>query len=161
MAGMTMFISFMLDGDNHKVGIWLLAVAIMAILIVIASLIDLNWGIRASKKVGQFKTTSFGLRKTVSKDKCYLTLYFFAVMVDACLSFFVPFPLTSILMCIGEIIIEGVSVREKMQQLKSLDVDPLVVAKAIANTYGVQDAEKIHGIIEAVSEEMKKKKQGQ
>lgn len=61
----------------------------------------------------------------------------------------------------GEIIIEGVSVREKMQQLKSLSVDPLVVAKAIASTYGVQDAEKIHGIIETVSEEMKKKRQGE
>lgn len=160
MAGMTMFISFMLDGDNHKTGVWLLAVAIMAILVVIASLIDLSWGIRASKKIGQFKTTSFGLRKTVSKDKVYLTLYFFAVMIDACLSFFVPFPLASILMCAGEIIIEGVSVYEKMQQLKNLSVDPLVVAKAIANTYGVQDAEKIRRIIETVSEEMKKERQG-
>ena len=43
-----------------------------------------------------------------------------------------------------------------MQQLKSLDVDPLTVAKAIANTYGVQDAEKIHSIVEAVAEGMGK-----
>lgn len=156
MTGTTMFISFMLDGDNRKVGIWLLAIAIMAILVVVASLIDLHWGIRASKRIGQFKTTSFGLRKTVSKDKCYLTLYFFAVMIDACLSFFVTVPIASILMCAGEIVIEGVSVHEKMQQLKSLDVAPLTVAKAIANTYGVQDAEKIHSIVEAVAEGMGK-----
>lgn len=147
----TMFICWMLDGDLHKTGIWLLAIAIMAILVIIASLIDLYWGIRTSKKIGKFKTTSYGLRQTANKDKIYLTLYFFAVMIDACLSFFVPVPVASVLMCVAEIIIEGVSVREKMKLLRSTAVDPFDVAKVIANTYGVHDAEKIHSIMEAVS----------
>lgn len=147
-------ISYMLDGDYHKVGIWLLAIAIMAIFVMVASVIDLYWGIRASKKIGKFKTTSYGLRQTASKDRVYLTLYFFAAMIDACLSFFVALPIASVLMCVAEIIIEGVSVHEKMKMLRSTDVDPLYVAKAIANTYGVHDAQKIHEILDTVGEKI-------
>lgn len=143
-------ISYMLDGDYHKVGIWLLAIAIMAIFVMVASVIDLYWGIRASKRIGKFKTTSYGLRQTAGKDKVYLTLYFFATMIDACLSFFVPMPVAAVLMCMAEIMIEGKSVHEKMKMLRSTDVDPLYVAKAIANTYGVHDAHKIQEVLDTL-----------
>lgn len=147
-----LFISYMLEGDIPKVGYWLLAIGIMALLIVIASLFDLRYGIRASKRIGNFKTTSFGLRKTVAKDKDYLAIYFFAVMIDSCLSFFVPFPAACICVAVGVIIIEGLSVREKIKEIGNAS-DPISIAKCVANTYGITDAAKLERIIKAVQKE--------
>ena len=145
-----LFISYLLNGDIPAVGYWLAAVGIIALLVIIASVFDLRLGIKASKKVGQFKTTSFGLRKTISKDKDYMTFYFFAVLIDSCLSFILEFPVACACIAVAEILIEGVSVREKLAILRNDATDPLAVAKAVATAYGISDAEKIANVLKAV-----------
>lgn len=145
-----LFISHLLNGDIPAVGYWLAAVGVIALLVVVASVFDLRLGIKASKKVGQFKTTSFGLRKTIGKDKDYMTFYFFAVLIDSCLSFVLEIPVACVCVAVAEILIEGVSVREKLAMLKSGTTDPLAVAKAVATAYGISDAEKIAQVLKAV-----------
>lgn len=152
-----LFISYLLEGNTQGVGYWLMAVGIMALLVVVASLFDLRYGIRASKRIGKFKTTSFGLRKTVAKDKDYLTIYFFAAMADACLSFFLPFPVACICVAVGEILIECLSVREKIKEIGNT-TDPINVAKCVANTYGVTDANKMEALLKALQKEKEQKK---
>lgn len=145
-----LFISYLLNGDISAVGHWLGTIGIIALLVIIASVIDLHYGKKASKKVGQFKTTSFGLRKTISKDKDYMTFYFFAVLIDSCLSFVLSFPAACVAIALAEIVIEGISVREKVQILKNTSVDPIAVAKAVATAYGITDAERMMKAVEAV-----------
>lgn len=150
-----LFISYLLEGNTQGVGYWLMAVGIMALLIVVASLFDLRYGIRASKRIGKFKTTSFGLRKTIAKDKDYLAVYFFSVMADSCLSFFVTFPVACICVAVGVIAIEGLSVREKIKEIGNA-ADPFSMAKCVANTYGVTDANKIEVLMKALQKEKEK-----
>lgn len=153
-----LFISPLLTGDLHKVQYWLLAIAIMGILIIIASLIDLRYGRMASKACGVFKTTSYGLRKTVYKIKDYLTFLSFGCMIDGCASFFYEIPCCSAIITMGVMIIEGMSVREKINTI-SEGHDPLMVAKAIANAYGINDASKIEEIIHTIKK-MEEEKHG-
>lgn len=156
----TLFISFLLSGDTAAVGYWLAAVGIIALLVIVASVFDLRLGIKASKKVGQFKTTSFGLRKTVSKDKDYMTFYFFAVLIDSCLSFVLSFPAACVCVALAEILIEGVSVREKLAMLKKDVADPMAVAKAVATAYGINDAEKIAQVFKVITKQREAKDDG-
>lgn len=151
MVNELMFISYLLEGDTKAIALWCLAVGCMALLVIVASLIDLRYGIQASRYLGVYKTRSYGLRQTTEKDKNYMSLYFFAVLIDACLSFFVKIPAACACMAIGEIIVEAVSVREKIHIMKKDEKDPLDVAKAVANAYGVTDATKIASVMEQLS----------
>ena len=153
-----MFIKPLIEGDLESVKYWGLAIGIMAVFVIIAGLIDLRWGILASKACGQFKTTSYGLKKTVEKLETYLMLFFFGVMIDACLSFFLSFPVACILVAVSEIIIEAVSVYENRKRVKVGAADPINVVKAVAKTFGVTDVEKIKQLLEVVREQEKKGK---
>lgn len=157
---MFLFIKSLIEGDIESVKYWCLAIGIMAILVIVSSLIDLRWGIRASKACGDFKTTSYGLRKTVEKLEGYLSFFFLAVMMDACLSFFVAFPVACIVVAVSEISIEAVSVYEKRKQAKVGGKDPINVAKAVVKTYGITDVGKIEQIIKFIREEQQKQKGG-
>ena len=144
-----LFISQLIHGDIATFQYWLLAIAIMALLIIIATLIDLRYGRMASKVVGIFKTTSYGLRKTVYKTKDYLTFLMFGGMIDGCLSLFVDLPFCSAVVTVGVVLIEGLSVREKIKAINK-GHDPLLAAKAIANAYGITDLHKIEGVIQEI-----------
>ena len=154
MSTQFLFIAHLMSEDHRKAVIWLIVVGLMSMLPVIASIIDLFTAISASKRVGEFKTTSYGLRKTIVKDRDYLTFFFFAAIVDACLSFFVQAPILCILCAASEVLIEWLSVRENMQKARKGAHDPLEVAKAFAKAYGIEDAKKLI----AVMDELKLKK---
>lgn len=144
-----LLISQLIHGDIQTCQYWLLSIAIMGLLIVVATLIDLRYGRMASKMVGIFKTTSYGLRKTVYKIKDYLTFLGFAVMIDGCLSVFTDLPYCAAIVTVGIILIEGLSVREKINAINK-GHDPLMAAKAIANAYGITDLHKIEGVIQEI-----------
>lgn len=148
-----LFIKPLIEGDLQTVKYWGLAIGIMSLLVIASSLIDLGWGIRASKACGNFKTTSYGLKKTVEKLVSYLTFFFLGVMIDACLGFFVPFPFACIAVTIAEILIETVSVYENRKRAKVGGDDPINIVKAVVKTFGITDAEKIREIIEAIKKE--------
>lgn len=148
-----LFIKQLVGGDLATCRYWLLAIAIMGMAIIIAALVDLRYGRMASKAAGVYRTTSYGLRKTIFKLKDYLTFLTFGALIDGCASFFFDAPFCSALVTIGVILIEGISVREKINAINK-GHDPIQAAKALANAYGISDITKL----EAVVNELKKQK---
>ncbi len=142
-----LFISYLLSGDNAKIAVWLLVAAALAFPPNIASLIDLITGIKASKRLGNFKTTSYGLRQTISKDRDYMMYFFLMFLIDCCLSFFINFPVMCILCAIAETIIEVISIRENMQKGRTDTHDPIALMQSIATAYGQDKADKIFNIL--------------
>ena len=138
-----LFISYLLNDDVHGLKMWLAAVGIMALLPIVASLLDLKTGIKKSKIVGNFKTTSYGLKKTRDKDLAYLLFYMMFAMIDSCLSFIVEWPLLCVFCAIAEVAIEAWSVHENMAVIRKDFHDPIDLMKAISSTYGVSDPEKM------------------
>lgn len=151
-----MFINHLVNGDLVMANMWGVAVGVMALMVIIASLIDLRFGIKASKAVGAYKTTSYGFRATVEKDVFYLAFYFMAVMIDGCLSFFLSVPIASVLCALAEIGIEAVSVYENQNRCKEGRTNPVNVAKAIAKSYGIKDIHKIELLVKAIKDEAEK-----
>ena len=147
-----LFISYLLNGDLNGLKLWLAAVGIMALLPILASVFDLYTGIRKSKVVGNFKTTSYGLKKTRDKDLVYLLFYLLFAMVDSCLSFILPFPLFCIFCAVAEVAIEAWSVHENLFVIKKDVHDPIEIMKAISSTYGINDPEKIEAVFEKIRE---------
>lgn len=153
-----MFIAHIISGDVESAKLWGLAIGLMAVMVLLSSLMDLYFGIKASKAAGQFKTTSYGLRETANKDVTYLMLYFLAAFIDACLSLWVSLPIVCVLVAVGEIAIEGVSVWENRRRIKDGKADPLNVAKAMAKSLGIKDARKIELLYDAIRKEIEKGK---
>lgn len=147
-----LFISYLISGDVESAKLWGLAIGSMALMIILASLMDLYFGIRASKAAGNYRTTSYGLRATAEKDVTYLMLFFLSAFIDACLSLWLKIPVACVLMSVGEILIEAVSVFENRKRIKDGHADPLNVAEAIAKTYNIKDLHKIELLIQTVIE---------
>lgn len=143
----------MLNGDIWGLKMWLAAVGIMALLPIIASIFDLKTGIKKSKVLGNFKTTSYGLKKTRDKDFIYLLFYMMFAMIDSCLSFLLPFPLLCVFCSISEVAIEAWSVHENLQVVNKDFHDPIEIMKAISNTYGINDPDKLAEIFDRIKEE--------
>lgn len=141
-----LFIHHLLVGDFDNLRWWMLAVGIMAAMVIIASCIDLLYGIRASKAAGVFKTSSYGLRKTVEKDKDYMIFLFFAMCIDGCFSFVFDAPFCCVVIAAAEILIEGVSVMENRHRIGVAGADALDVARAIIKTFGISDMSKIEEV---------------
>ncbi|HBG40439.1 MAG TPA: hypothetical protein DDW85_03360 [Porphyromonadaceae bacterium] len=97
------------------------------VLIILASMIDLWAGIKASKTVGNFKTNSHGLRQTGKKILEYLALMLLALFIDfglsglALIKDVLPFlnlfsiPVISIICFVGIIVTEGLSIKENLE----------------------------------------------
>ena len=145
-----LFITYLLNGDTHGLQMWLAAVGIMALLPVIASLFDLRTGIKKSKIVGNFKTTSYGLKKTRDKDLVYLLFYLMFAMIDCCLSFIVDFPLLCVFCSIAEVAIEAWSIHENIAVINKDMHDPIDIMKAISCTYGINDPDKLAIIFDKI-----------
>lgn len=150
-----LFISYLLIADYQRIATWLLVAALLAFIPNIASFIDLITGIKASKRLGNFRTTSFGLRQTISKDRDYMTYYFLMLLIDCCLSFFIDFPVMCIFCAIAETIIEVISIRENMHKGRKNTHDPIEMMQSIATAYGQDKAQKIFDIIKATNDESK------
>lgn len=89
--------------------------------ILIAMIIDLHFGIKKSKTIGEH-TTSEGLRRSVHKVVYYYSMMTFALLFDALnpLTFYLPFPLSivpviTIIFAMALIYTEAKSVREKAE----------------------------------------------
>ena len=151
-----LFIKQLIGNDLQTVQWWLLAIAIMGVVIIVATMVDLRYGRMASKAQGVYKTTSYGLRKTIYKIKDYLTFLLFATMIDGCASFFFDAPFCAALVTIGVILIEGISVREKITAIDK-GHDPIMAAKAFANAYGITDADKFEKALKEITKKYAEK----
>lgn len=148
-----LFIQQFIDGDLEGIKWRALAVTIMAIMVLLASAIDLYYGIKASKAAGMFQTTSYGVRKTIDKDSGYMIFFTFAVMLDACLSFFTDIPACTVVIALSEIAIEAMSVMENRKRIGMSGQNPLDVARAVIKTFGISDAKKIEEVINYIKEQ--------
>lgn len=156
-----LFISYIISGNVESAKMWGLAIGLMALMVLASSLMDLYFGIKASKACGIYKTTSYGLRATAEKDVTYLMLFFLAAFIDACLSLWISIPVACVLVAIGEIAIEAVSVWENRKRVKDGRADPLNVAKAMAKSLGIKDAHKIEILYDTIKEEIEKAKEAE
>jgi|WetSurMetagenome_2_1015567.scaffolds.fasta_scaffold787681_2 hypothetical protein len=150
-----LFISFLLNGDYHGLYNWMLTAAILACLPQIAAVVDLITGILASKRLGIFRTTSYGLRKTVSKCSEYILYFFLLLLLDGCLSFFITFPILCVICALAETLIEVVSIRENLKKGRTDEHDPIDLMQSIATAYGEDKASKIIEIIKDKANESK------
>lgn len=89
--------------------------------VLIAMMIDLYFGIKKSKSIGEL-TTSEGLRRSVQKTVYYYSMMTFALLFDALnpLTYYLPFPLSivpviTIIFAMALIYTEAKSVREKAE----------------------------------------------
>ena len=145
-----LFINYIFHSDAHGLAMWFLVVGLVALIPNIASLVDLKTGINASKRLGQFKTTSFGLRETIKKDKDYMIYFVLMLLIDSCLSFFIDFPVLCIICAIAETAIELYSVRENMQKGRTLEdapADPIGKMQQLVSLIGPDKAQEVFNIL--------------
>lgn len=140
-----LFIQSLLDKNYDLLLVKLGIVVLFWVLILVASLIDLRFAIRTSRALGNFKTNSWGLRKTGRKIVEYWTLMLLALFVDVGLSCFVlvkdilpilsifQIPWISIGLFISILVTEIISVKEKIEIRKGATVIPQHTVDLIVN----------------------------
>lgn len=131
-----LFIPSLLSGDYRSFFCELSIVALFWVMVFVASFIDLRTGIKASKAVGNFRTTSSGLRQTLRKDREYMAIMSIAFLLDFALSYLTTLsdivgifgifkiPFLSILALIFILIIEFISVKENIEKKRGSKIIP-------------------------------------
>lgn len=142
---------------TQDIGHGLTLMFICAIAILAAVLIDLTTGIEAAKKCKE-KIRSRILRRTVSKVVDYYRLLFFGIIIDVLgLAFtWYNIPYCAVIVAVGIVLIEGKSVLENYQKMKSTAKELPVVVKQIIEAVTDKDAEKVIELIKGNKEEKKK-----
>ena len=161
-----LFIPSLLSGDYRTFFIKLVIVFALWMIAIVASLIDLKTGIDASKRIGNFKTTSSGLRQTLRKDFQYFTLLIISLLFDFVFSYLTSLsdiinvlglfriPVFTILSVIIVLIIEGISVKENLEKGRKDIVSPELLNKALEIISELGD-EKIKAIAEILKDKKK------
>jgi len=129
-----LFIPSLLTGDYRTFFIKLIIVFALWLIVIVATLVDLRTGIAASKRKGNVRTTSKGLRQTLKKLFEYFTFLVIALLFDFVLSYLttlvdiIPFlglfriPLFTIGSIVVILIIEGISVKENTEKARGKDI---------------------------------------
>lgn len=163
-----LFIPSILSGDYRTFFIKLIIVFALWMIAIVASLVDLKTGIDASKRLGNFKTTSSGLRQTLKKDFQYFTLLIIALLFDVVFSYLttltdiIPFlglfrvPVFTILSVIIILAIEFISVKENLEKGKKQIISPEIMNKALDIISELGD-EKVKAIADILKNKEEKK----
>lgn len=159
------FIPALLDGNYDAFFTKLAIVILMWLLVIAATMVDLITGVAASKRTGIKHTTSWGLRRTLSKDLQYLALLFMMLLIDMGLSSlgeyvsFFAAPLVSFVSVSAIVIIEAISVWENVRKGRDPEEDKLddiqQLVKATVDTIG---SEKTKAFLEALQKYQENKK---
>lgn len=126
-----LFIPSLMEGDIDAFLTKVAVVVLLWLIVIAASMIDLITGIAASKRTGIQHTTSWGLRRTVSKDLQYLALLAMLLIIDiglSALSQQLPLfsmPLLSTLGVITISVVEAISVAENTRKGKAPEDDKM------------------------------------
>lgn len=142
---------------TQDIGHGLTLMFVCAIAILAAVLIDLTTGIEAAKKCKE-KIRSRILRRTVSKVVDYYRLLFFGIIIDVLgLAFtWYNIPYCAVIVAVGIVLIEGKSVLENYQKMKSAAKELPGVVKQIIEAVTDKDAEKVIELIKGNKDEKKK-----
>ena len=126
-----LFIPSLMEGNIDAFLTKVAVVVLLWLIVIAASMIDLITGIAASKRTGIQHTTSWGLRRTVSKDLQYLALLAMLLIIDiglSALSQQLPLfamPLLSTLGVITISTVEAISVAENTRKGKAPEDDKM------------------------------------
>ena len=165
MTNVLLFIPALMEGDVHRFMVKLAVMMFAWLLVVILSGADLVSGIAASKRAGVKHTTSWGMRRTLTKLLQYFAVFFAFLLLDVVLSALAQFlpvfsiPILSIGVIIGEMVIETISVLENLRKGKNKEddkVDDLMqIAAATVDAIG---KEKLKDYLEAINKYVESKK---
>lgn len=155
-------------------------VAIFAVMVLVATMIDLVSAIRASKHIGSFRTHSFGLRRTFKKLLEYLSVMLLILFIDYGLlmlttladtiSFLTIFktPLISVVIFVGIIATEIQSVKENIEIRKGSGIIPDKTINMMADMMdkigesgNKVDAKSIAAMLKVVTQKKEENKDGQ
>lgn len=160
-----LFIPSLMEGDIDAFLTKVAVVVLLWLIVIAASMIDLITGIAASKRTGIQHTTSWGLRRTVSKDLQYLALLAMLLIIDiglSALSQQLPLfsmPLLSTLGVITISVVEAISVAENTRKGKAPEDDKMddiqQLVMAVADKLG---KDKTKAFLQALEEYEKGKK---
>ena len=111
-----------LEGDYKTLITTLFVVCFAWIVVIVAMLIDLYFGVKKAKELGE-ATSSEGFRRTINKATYYFALMGFAFLFDifdVVTPYFFPHPLgsipfVSVFAALGLVLTEAKSVREKAE----------------------------------------------
>lgn len=126
-----LFIPSLMEGNIDAFLTKVAVVVLLWLIVIAASMIDLITGIAASKRTGIQHTTSWGMRRTVSKDLQYLALLAMLLIIDiglSALSQQLPLfsmPLLSTLGVITISVVEAISVAENTRKGKAPEDDKM------------------------------------
>lgn len=160
-----LFIPSLMEGNIDAFLTKVAVVVLLWLIVIAASMIDLITGIAASKRTGIQHTTSWGLRRTVSKDLQYLALLAMLLIIDiglSALSQQLPLfsmPLLSTLGVITISVVEAISVAENTRKGKAPEDDKMddiqQLVMAVADKLG---KDKTKDFLQALEEYEKGKK---
>ena len=160
-----LFIPSLMEGDIDAFLTKVAVVVLLWLIVIAASMIDLITGIAASKRTGIRHTTSWGMRRTVSKDLQYLALLAMLLIIDiglSALSQQLPLfsmPLLSTLGVITISVVEAISVAENTRKGKAPEDDKMddiqQLVMAVADKLG---KDKTKAFLQALEEYEKGKK---
>ena len=160
-----LFIPSLMEGNIDAFLTKVAVVVLLWLIVIAASMIDLITGIAASKRTGIQHTTSWGLRRTVSKDLQYLALLAMLLIIDiglSALSQQLPLfsmPLLSTLGVITISVVEAISVAENTRKGKAPEEDKMdeiqQLVMAVADKLG---KDKTKAFLQALEEYEKGKK---
>lgn len=123
MNSVLLFIPELLSKDVDSFITKLIIVICAWVAVLIAMLVDLHYGLKKAKQIGEHRTSE-GFRRSVTKFKDYYASLLFAILFDALLSvftYYLPYPLSvtppiTIVAALGLILTEYKSVRENADQ---------------------------------------------
>jgi len=137
---MICFIPSLLEGDFRSFAIKSGVVVLFWFIVIIASMVDLIAGIAASRRTGDYKTHSYGLRKTLIKDLQYFGVLVMLLLIDIVTSALGDYiaifqiPITSIAGVLCITIIEYLSVRENIQRGRTPEENKIDDVETMAKT---------------------------
>ena len=165
MTNLLLFIPSLMEGDIHGFMVKLAVMMFAWLLVVILSGADLVSGIAASKRAGVKHTTSWGMRRTLTKLLQYFAVFFAFLLLDVVLSALAQFlpvfsiPILSIGVIIGELVIETISVLENSRKGKNKDEDKVDdLMQLAAATVDAVGKEKLKDYLEALNKYVESKK---
>jgi len=165
MTNLLLFIPALMEGDIHGFMVKLAVMMFAWLLVVILAGVDLVSGIAASKRAGVKHTTSWGMRRTLTKLLQYFAVFFAFLLLDVVLSALAQFlpvfsiPILSIGVIIGELVIEAVSVLENSRKGKNKDEDKIDdLMQLAAATVDAVGTEKLKEYLEAINKYVESKK---
>ena len=165
MTNVLLFIPALMEGDVHGFMVKLAVMMFAWLLVVLLSGADLVSGIAASKRAGVKHTTSWGMRRTLTKLLQYFAVFFAFLLLDVVLSALAQFlpvfsiPILSIGVIIGEMVIEIISVLENSRKGKNKEEDVVDdLMQLAAATVDAVGKEKLKDYLEAINKYAESKK---